>query len=221
MNLLVSNLNIAVGVISLIELGFIVLFLKQFLKDRKAETMCMLLVVVGLFVDAALIALGAAKPEGISENVSRIRYIAHGALIPLMFPICGYALGLKSKGMKILWAVTALIMIVGVAQGFAIKLELAQLGNTIRHVAADDTPLWAEKVRRLLSFGAVLPVIAVGVAVWIKQKRPYFFLAGFLMFVFSAVGPATGNFDLIFFFSMLGEVCICIFFYLNQTTTIK
>ena len=49
---------------------------------------------------------------------------------------------------------------------------------------------------------------------WIKQKTPYLFLSGFLMFAFSALGPATGNFDLIFLISMLGEICMTLFFYL-------
>ena len=34
------------------------------------------------------------------------------------------------------------------------------------------------------------------------------------MFAFSALGPATGNFDLIFFISMFGEVCMALCFLL-------
>lgn len=34
------------------------------------------------------------------------------------------------------------------------------------------------------------------------------------MFFFSALGPATGNFDLIFFISMFGEVGMALFFLL-------
>ena len=55
----------------------------------------------------------------------------------------------------------------------------------------------------MLSYGTVVPLILVGIYVWIRQKTPALFLSGFLMFFFSAVGPATGNFDLIFFISML------------------
>ena len=54
----------------------------------------------------------------------------------------------------------------------------------------------------------------VGIVVWAKQKTPRLFLAGFLMFAFSALGPATGNFDLIFYISMYGEVLMVLFFYL-------
>lgn len=34
------------------------------------------------------------------------------------------------------------------------------------------------------------------------------------MFAFSALGPATGNFDLIFFIGMFGEVCMALCFLL-------
>ena len=58
----------------------------------------------------------------------------------------------------------------------------------------------------------VVPLVLAGIAVWVKQKTPALFLSGFLMFAFSALGPATGNFDLIFFISMFGEVCMVLFF---------
>ena len=53
-----------------------------------------------------------------------------------------------------------------------------------------------------------------GVIVWARQKTPTLFLSGFLMFAFSALGPATGNFDLIFYISMFGEICMALFFLL-------
>ncbi len=48
----------------------------------------------------------------------------------------------------------------------------------------------------------------------VKQKAPTLFLSGFLMFAFSALGPASGNFDLIFYISMYGEVLMALCFYL-------
>ncbi len=215
--MLVLNLNIIIGLITLLEMGFAVLFLKQYLKDKSTMTFCMFLVVLGLLADAFLIAVGSINNQYATIGISRIRFIAHGALIPLMFPICGYALKLNKKWLNVIWFITALIMVAGIAQAFAVKLEPVTLGNTYRYVSSDETPLWAEKIRRLLSFGTVIPIIVSGIIIWIKQKRTYFFLAGLLMFVFSAIGPATGNLDLIFFFSMIGELFICFFFYLNQT----
>ena len=59
----------------------------------------------------------------------------------------------------------------------------------------------------------VNPMMISGIIVWIKQKNPHLFLSAFLMFVFSALGPATGNSDLIFFISMFGELLMVLFLY--------
>lgn len=41
------------------------------------------------------------------------------------------------------------------------------------------------------------------------------------MFAFSALGPATGNMDLIFYISMFGEVLMVLFFFLYAKKTTK
>ena len=81
-----------------------------------------------------------------------------------------------------------------------------------RFLSGEGTPALAERFTRVLSYGTVVPLIAAGIAVWIKRKNPALFLAGFLMFAFSALGPATGNFDLIFLIGMFGEVFMVLFF---------
>ena len=44
-------------------------------------------------------ALGTVLPEGgLLKGLSQVRYISHGALIPLLLPICAYALGMKKTG---------------------------------------------------------------------------------------------------------------------------
>ena len=57
-------------------------------------------------------------------------------------------------------------------------------------------------------------MMAAGIIVWIRQKNPHLFLSGFFMFVFVALGPATGYTDLIFFISMFGELLMVLFLYL-------
>lgn len=185
----------------------------KYKKDRSLMTLCMLLIDIGLFVDALFIVLGAVVPGGPPEAVSHIRFISHGVLIPLMFPICGYGLKLKGKAMKAVWIFTAIICVLGFAEGLATHLEVREIGEIIRHASADTTPAWAETVSSILSFGTVIPLMLVGIIVWIKQKTPHLFLSGFLMFAFSALGPATGNADLIFFISMIGEILMVAFFY--------
>jgi hypothetical protein len=52
----------------------------------------------------------------------------------------------------------------------------------------------------------------VGLVVWKKQKTPRLFLAGFLMYLFSALGVLC--LELMFYISMYGEVLMATFFYL-------
>lgn len=211
--LLISNLTVLIFAITAIELVLGILLFKSYAASKKVSTLCMALIAIGLVIDAFLIGFGKFMPNGPIEGVSRIRFLCHGALIPLIFPICGYALRFKKTAMRVLWIITGIIIILGIAQAIAIKLDITTMGEVIRHSSA-KTPLWAEKISTLLSFGAVIPLIIVGIIVWIKEKTPHLFLSGFLMFAFSALGPATGNFDLIFFISMIGELFMILFFLL-------
>ena len=210
---IINNCATMIWCILTLEAIFAVLLGLKLKKDRSLMTLCMLLIDIGLFIDALFIVLGAVVPGGLPEAVSRIRFISHGVLIPLMFPICGYGLGLKGKAIKAVWVFTAIICILGFAEGLATHLEVREIGEIIRHASADTTPAWAEAISSILSFGTVIPLMIVGVIAWIKQKTPHLFLSGFLMFAFSALGPATGNADLIFFISMIGEVLMIAFFY--------
>ena len=177
------------------------LFLHAAKKHSKVALLSGILT-LGLILDAAIIGLGSVlSPETLSA-ISPVRFIAHGLLIPLLFPICGYALNLKKPVMTVLWIVTALIMAAGVAQALATKLV-------------------PETISMALSFGTVIPMMIVGIIVWIKEKTPHLFLAGFLMFAFSALGPATGNTDLIFFISMFGEILMVLFLYLYARAKAK
>ncbi len=176
---------------------------------------------LGLILDAAIIGLGSALSPETLQAISPARFIAHGLLIPLLFPICGYALNLKKPVMTVVWIVTALIMIAGVAQAIATKLVPETIANVTRYKVGDDTPAWANTISMALSFGTVIPMMIVGIIVWIKEKTPHLFLSGFLMFAFSALGPATGNTDLIFFISMFGEILMVLFLYLYARAKAK
>ncbi len=216
--LLLSICKPAIMVIALVELVMTIVLFKKYAKDKKPIALCMALITVGLLIDASVIALGGFIDVTKFALLSRCRFIAHGALIPLLFPICGYSLKANNKVMKVVWVFTAVIMVAGLAEALASVLEVKEMAGVMRYVAGDATPVWAEKISRLLSFGTVIPLMICGVIVWIKQKNPNIFLSGFLMFAFSALGPATGNADLIFFISMFGEALMILFFilYLNK-----
>ena len=213
-DLLIENCSLVIWTIVAIEAILGVSLAAAYKKDRRPIIICMILVDFGLLVDALLINLGGFFDGGLPEPISRLRFILHGMLIPLLFPICGYALKLKRKVMSVIWALTAVVMVLGLAEGMSITLELIQIGDVVRHNSADSSPAWAETIRSFLSFGTVIPLIIVGIAVWIKQKTPTLFLSGFLMFAFAALGPATGNFDLLFVITMIGEVLMVLFFML-------
>lgn len=218
---ILGNCSTMIWLITAIEVVFAVMLYRLWKKTNHSMVMCMLLIDLGLFLDALFIVLGTVVPNGLPEMVSRIRFIAHGVLIPLMFPICGYGLKLNNKGIKMVWIFTGLLMVAGLAQALAIDLEVKVLGNVLRHVSAETSPAWAEMISSMLSFGTVIPSMMVGIFVWIKQKNPFLFLSGFFMFAFSALGPATGNFDLIFFISMIGEVFMILFYYLYACKFVK
>lgn len=208
---LIRICDIAVWPIAMIELVILLLALKGSEKGKKPLHLLTALVAFGLFYDALIIALGSTDGK-LFWYLSRLRYVFHGALIPLLFPICAYALDFNKTWKTIVWVFTGVLIVLGVAGGFATTLSTNYFAGTFRYIPNDGTPAWATAVSNILSFGTVIPLMIAGVAVWIRQKTPALFLAGFLMFAFSALGPATGNTDLIFFISMFGEVCMALFF---------
>ena len=213
-NFLLQNGPILAALLAAAELILGVLLVRLYAKKKKTILLLMAIVALALCYDAAVLALGSVLPEGVLKPLSLLRFIFHGACIPLLLPICGYALGLKKRGMTILWTVTAVILITGAVCGALTKLEPSKAAGITRYLSGDGTPAFAEKFLQILSYGTVVPLIAAGLIVWIKKKKPQLFLAGFLMFAFSALGPATGNFDLIFLIGMFGEVFMVLFFLL-------
>jgi hypothetical protein len=65
--------------------------------------------------------------------------------------------------------------------GFATALDLREVAGLVRYASGDATPDWARAVSGVLSYGAVIPLNIVGIAVWIRQKTPLLFLSRFLM----------------------------------------
>lgn len=188
---------------------------------KKPIVICSALVTFGLILDAVIIGLGAFLPESVLAAISPVRFVAHGILIPLLFPICGYALNLKKPVMIGVWVFTILLMIAGAAEGIATVLEPKSIAGVVRYASGESTPDWADMISRVLSFGTVIPMMIAGIIVWAKQKTPHLFLSGFFMFAFSALGPATGNSDLIFFISMFGEILMVLFLYLYARAKAK
>ena len=210
-----ASCPVAVWIITALEALFVILALRGWKQKKEPLYLLTALVAFGLFYDALILSLGTVMQGGpVLAALSRMRYVAHGALIPLLFPICAYALNFNKTWKTIVWVFTGVLIAAGIAEGFATELALKEVAGLARYASGDGTPGWAKAVSGVLSYGAVVPLILAGVVVWIRQKTPLLFLAGFLMFAFSALGPATGNFDLIFYISMFGEVCMALCFLL-------
>lgn len=211
---LLASCPIAIWCITVAELVLLVLMFRKYAQTKKPMMLCMALITTGLFIDALGISLGSVLTGNVMTVVSRMRFIAHGMLIPLLFPICAYALNFNKKWTTVVWIFTALLILAGLAEAIATVLEPCTIAGVTRYKAADSTPAWAEAISSVLSFGTVIPLMIAGIIVWIKQKTPALFLSGFFMFAFSAIGPATGNADLIFYISMFGEILMVLFLYL-------
>lgn len=211
---LLTSCPVLLWVIAIFQLVMLVSFFKQYGKTKNMLFLLSGLVACGLFYDSLILSLGTVLPEGgLLKGLSQLRYISHGALIPLLLPICAYALGMKKTGKTIVWIITGVLIALGIGSG-VVTSTVAENVGTVRYACEKAaTPGWAYTVSTsVLAYGMVIPLIIAGIIVWVKQKTPSLFLSGFLMFAFSALGPASGNFDLIFFISMFGEVCMILFF---------
>lgn len=213
---LLASCPVLLWVIAVFQLVMLICFFKNYGKTKNPLFLLSGLVACGLFYDSLILSLGTVLSEGgLLQGLSQVRYISHGALIPLLLPICAYALNFKKAGKIITWAITGVLIALGIGSGI-VTSTVAENVAVVRYACdAAATPGWAYTVSTsVLAYGMVVPLIIAGIIVWIKQKTPTLFLSGFLMFAFSALGPATGNFDLIFFISMFGEVCMIAFFML-------
>ena len=209
---LFASCPIMLWVISIIQIVFTAQNFSRYSKTRNIIFLPTGLITVGLTYDALILALGCFMQEGpLLLAMSRLRYVMHGGLIPLIFLICAYALDFKGLWLKGAWVFTAVLSILGIADGFVRTIGVETVAGICRY-ASVTAPAWAEIVNSLLTFGTVIPMMAVGIIVWKKQKTPHLFLSAFLMFLFSGLGAAV--LELMFYISMYGEVLMVLFLYL-------
>ena len=211
---LIGNGPLVVGVLLLVEAVVLVCLLREYKRAKAPMVLCMALVTAGLLFDGAVILLGRWLPEGLLRTLSVGRYLFHGLCMPLLLMITVYALGGKGKVTKAFWAVAAVLMALGAVAGLLTKLDVVDFAGFLRCTGSDATPKWADSYLSVLSVAMVVPLILGGIWLMIKKKGPFLFLSGLFMFAFSALGPATGNVDLIFLIGMIGEALMVLFFLL-------
>ncbi len=210
--LLFNTCPIMLWVISVLELVFTVLLFKGYAKTRQIIFLLSGLICVGLTYDALILALGSVMQEGRAlAGLSRMRYVLHGGLIPLIFAICAYALDLKGTWKIAARVLTGILIVFGIADGSIRVIGPVSVAGICRY-ASVSAPAWADIVNSLLTFGTVIPMMIAGIVVWVRQKTPYLFLSAFLMFAFSGLGAAC--MELMFYISMYGELLMALFLYL-------
>ena len=202
----------ALWIISGVHVVFMALIFRKYAKSKQIIFLLSGLIAFGLFYDALILALGSFMREGaMLLAMSRMRYVLHGTLIPLIFAICAYALDFKGLWLKGAWVLTGILMVLGIADGCVRTIGVETVAGICRY-ASVTAPAWADIVNSLLTFGTVIPMMIVGIVVWVKQKTPHLFLSAFLMFAFSGLGAAC--LELMFYISMYGEVLMTVFLYL-------
>ena len=210
--LLYASCSPMLWVITAAEILFTVLLFSSYAKNKNIIYLLSGLICVGLTYDALILALGSFMTEsGLFFALSKLRYIFHGGLIPLIFLICAYALDFKGIWQKAAWIFTGILIILGVADGCVRTIGVQTVAGICRY-ASVTAPAWAEIVNGLLTFGTVIPMMIAGIVVWRRQKTPYLFLSAFLMFLFSGLGAAV--MELMFYISMYGELLMALFLYL-------
>lgn len=209
--LLFASCPIMLWVISVLELVFTALLLSRYCKTKNLIYLLTGLICVGLTYDALVLAFGSFMTEGaVLLGLSRMRYVLHGGLIPLIFAICAYALNFNKTWKLIAWGFTGVLIVLGVADGCIREIGATTVAGICRY-ASVSAPAWAEIVNSLLTFGTVIPMMIAGIVVWVKQKTPHLFLSAFLMFLFSGLGAAC--LELMFYISMYGELLMALFLY--------
>ena len=209
--LLAPSCPIMLWVITGIELVFTVLLFTRYAKSKNLIFLLSGLICVGLTYDALILALGSFMTEGTALlALSRMRYVFHGGLIPLIFAICAYALDFKGVWKIAAWVLTGVLIALGVADGCIRQIGVETVAGICRYKSV-YAPAWAEIVNSLLTFGTVIPMMVAGIVVWVKQKTPHLFLSAFLMFLFSGLGAAC--LELMFYISMYGELLMALFLY--------
>ena len=209
--ILFASCPIMLWVITLIEVVFTVLLFSRYAKTKNLIFLLSGLICVGLTYDALILALGSFMPEGaLLMALSRMRYVLHGGLIPLIFLICAYALNFKGFWKTAAWVFTGVLIVLGIADGCVRTIGVEHVAGITRY-ASVTAPAWAEIVNSLLTFGTVIPMMIAGIVVWVKQKTPHLFLSAFLMFAFSGLGAAC--LELMFYISMYGELLMALFLY--------
>ena len=206
---------ILVLVMALAELVLFFGLLKKYLYSKKLVCLYMMILALGLFYDAAVVGVGRFLGAGtLLMRLSKARFIVRGVLMPLLLPVCSYAMEMKDSGKRIMWILMLICIIVGTVAGVFTKLDVQTVAGVTRYAASDATPLWASMINRYLPLGMIVPVVITGFVMIFKAKTLWMLLAGVALCGFTYLGMFTGHTELMFLAEIAGNMFMTLFFLL-------
>ena len=186
----------------------------EYLKMKRLVFILLMIECVGFIYDGLIMLIGKKLSDSALKGTNIIRYILHGILVPTLIAFTGYALQFRRDKLYINWVITVICAILGVAAAASTKMKIEEeFGNIKRCGKHDDTPGWVSPIDTMMNIGSVIYMIIAGIILLVVKREFFYFLAGLIMLIFSAIGPASGNSDLNFLLSVYGEILMMIFLF--------
>lgn len=190
-------------IVSVIHLIFAVLGARLYGRNRSIYTAMALIVIVGLFYDNLIIAIGSFIGEGaLLKGLNSVRFVIHALFTPtlIMFAIAtaqrlGVGWAQKTAVFTVFGLLTVLLIGLGVYTDI-INLALVPEveAGTLRY-GNDNTA--GPPIPAIVT---IIVMLAVGVSLWRQHKWWVLFVGSALMFIFAGAGAS------ILLLSNIGEV---------------
>ena len=215
-NILVNAGWIIVMVIALAELVLFFRLLKRYLYSKKFVCLDMAILTFGLFFDAAILSAGRfIGADTLLLALSKARLIVRAAVMPLILPICAYAMDMRDSGKRVFWIITLLCMAAGIAAAVFTPLKPDDTAGIVRFCSsAVSTVTWYGLINQYLPLG-VLGIEIICSFVLIFKARTLWFLLGGILNVGISVRCLYFEYrDLLFLIGLSGELLMILCFWL-------
>ena len=192
-----------------------ILCIREYFKIRRLVFILLMIECVGLLYDSLIMLIGKNLSDNALKITNIFRYVLHAILVPILIAFTGYALQFRRDKLYTNWVITIICIIIGLAAAIATKMEIEEeFGKLKRCGIHNETPGWVNPIDTVMNIGSIIYMIIAGIILLIVKREFFYFLSGFFMLVFSAIGPATGNTDLNFLLSVYGEILMVIFLFI-------
>ena len=215
-NILTAAGWIIVMVIALAELVLFFRLLKRYLYSKKFVCLDMAILTLGLFFDAAILSAGRfIGADTLLLALTKARLIVRTVVIPLILPICAYALDMKDSGKRVFWIITLLCMAAGVAAAVFTPLKTDDTAGIVRFCSSVGSAVtWHGLINQYLPLGILVIEIICGFVLIFKAKTLWFLLGGILNVGIHVRCLYFGYQDLLFLIGLFGELLMILCFWL-------